>query len=109
MYKLAEAENEVKTPGAKQVSENNAKPWTEQESLLLVEGMEMFRDDWNKIADHVGSRTQQECISQFLRIPIEDPFFESGPQTVPTKNSPIPFSSSGNPLIIFIKNPNDQF
>ena len=40
------------------------------------QGLEMFKDDWNKVAEHVGTRTQDECILHFLRLPIEDPFLE---------------------------------
>lgn len=38
----------------------------------------MYKDDWNKITEHVGSRTQDECIMQFLQLPIEDPYLEEG-------------------------------
>ena len=37
----------------------------------------MYKDHWNKVAEHVGSRTQDECILHFLRLPIEDPYLES--------------------------------
>lgn len=50
--------------------------WTEQETLLLLEGLEMYKDDWNKVCEHVGTRTQDECILHFLRLPIEDPYLE---------------------------------
>lgn len=50
--------------------------WTEQETLLLLEGLEMYKDDWNKVCEHVSSRTQDECILHFLRLPIEDPYLE---------------------------------
>ena len=36
----------------------------------------MYKDDWNKVAEHVSSRTQDECILHFLRLPIEDPYLE---------------------------------
>ena len=36
----------------------------------------MYKDDWNKVSDHVGTRTQDECILNFLRLPIEDPYLE---------------------------------
>lgn len=52
--------------------------WTDQETLLLLEGLELFKDDWNKIADHVGTRTHDECILRFLQLPVEDPYLESG-------------------------------
>jgi SWI/SNF related-matrix-associated actin-dependent regulator of chromatin subfamily C len=41
--------------------------WTEQETLLLLEGIEMFDDDWSKIADHVG-KSRDECILRFLKV-----------------------------------------
>merc|ERR1711911_432356 len=44
--------------------------WTEQETLLLLEGLELYKDDWNKVCEHVGTRTQDECILHFLRLPI---------------------------------------
>lgn len=50
--------------------------WNEQETLLLLEGLELYKDDWNKVCEHVGSRTQDECILHFLRLPIEDPYLE---------------------------------
>lgn len=99
--------------------------WTEQETLLLLEGLELFKDDWNKVnaselkrkdtiifpchfeqivnwhflfqvCEHVGSRTQDECILHFLRLPIEDPYLESsdlGSASLgPLSYQPIPFS-----------------
>ena len=50
--------------------------WTDQETLLLLEALEMYKDDWNRVCEHVGSRTQDECILQFLRLPIEDPYLD---------------------------------
>ena len=32
----------------KKVGKSASKPWTEQETLLLLEALEMYRDDWNK-------------------------------------------------------------
>merc|ERR1719150_3429757 len=58
----------------------------------------MYKDDWNKVCEHVGSRTQDECILHFLRLPIEDP--ENGGGALgPLAFQPIPFSSSGNPIM----------
>lgn len=41
--------------------------WSDKETLLLLEGIEMFDDDWNKIADHVG-KDRDECILRFLKV-----------------------------------------
>jgi len=80
-----------------------SRDWTHQETLLLLEALEMYKDDWNKVCEHVGSRTQDECILHFLRLPIEDPYLEDpeagGGALGPLAFQPIPFSSSGNPIM----------
>merc|ERR1719346_280874 len=78
-----------------------SRDWTDQETLLLLEGLEMFKDDWNKVAEHIGSRTQDECILHFLRLPIEDPYLEQPEHGAmgPLAYQPIPFSGSGNPIM----------
>ncbi|XP_052858548.1 SWI/SNF complex subunit SMARCC2 isoform X2 [Drosophila gunungcola] len=77
-----------------------AREWTDQETLLLLEGLEMHKDDWNKVCEHVGTRTQDECILHFLRLPIEDPYLEDdGGFLGPLGCQPIPFSKSGNPIM----------
>ncbi|XP_065128703.1 SWI/SNF complex subunit SMARCC2 isoform X2 [Paramisgurnus dabryanus] len=74
--------------------------WTDQETLLLLEGLEMCKDDWNKVSEHVGSRTQDECILHFLRLPIEDPYLEDSSASMgPLAYQPIPFSQAGNPVM----------
>ena len=57
------------------------------------------RDDWNKVSEMVGSRTQEECILHFLQFPIEDPFLESEKWPDAIKTQPIPFSKQGNPVM----------
>jgi SWI/SNF related-matrix-associated actin-dependent regulator of chromatin subfamily C len=78
-----------------------SRDWTEQETLMLLEGLELFKDDWNKVCEHIGSRTQDECILHFLRLPIEDPYLEQPEHGAlgPLAYQPIPFSSSGNPIM----------
>ncbi|XP_054619133.1 SWI/SNF complex subunit SMARCC1b isoform X2 [Dunckerocampus dactyliophorus] len=74
--------------------------WTEQETLLLLEALEVYRDDWNKVSEHVGSRTQDDCILHFLRLPIEDPYLEDSSASLgPLAYQPVPFSQSENPVM----------
>ncbi|KAJ1934998.1 SWI/SNF and RSC complex subunit Ssr2, partial [Linderina macrospora] len=74
--------------------------WSDQETLLLLEGIEMFDDDWNRIAEHVGTRSREECVLHFLKLPIEDPY-----DVAPTKGAPaaqaavVPFSRADNPIM----------
>ena len=44
--------------------------WSDQEILLLLEGIEMYDDDWSKIEEHVVTRSAQQCIRKFLELPI---------------------------------------
>ena len=80
-----------------------SRDWTDQETLLLLEALEMHKDDWNKVCEHVGSRTQDECILHFLRLPIEDPYLDDpehgGGAMGPLAFQPIPFSQTGNPIM----------
>ncbi|KAI8375350.1 hypothetical protein EDC96DRAFT_324382 [Choanephora cucurbitarum] len=50
-------------------------PWTDQEDMLLLEGLEMFSEDWQKIAEHVGTKTRDECILHYLQLPLLDPIY----------------------------------
>ncbi|KAL8736074.1 MAG: hypothetical protein Q9181_002588, partial [Wetmoreana brouardii] len=52
------------------------KPWTDAELLRLLEALELFDDNWDSIADHVESRTREECVVKFLQLEIEDPYLE---------------------------------
>jgi len=80
--------------------------WTEQETLLLLEGLEMYSDDWAKVAEHVKTRTAEQCVLHFLRLPIEDSYLESTapPLAVPALETAatsgiLPFSRADNPVM----------
>lgn len=93
------ATNQILTKGATKDG------WTDQETLLLLEALEMYRDDWNKVAEHVGSRTQDECILHFLRLPIEDAYLEGDFGSIccsalaDAAHPQPPFSKAGNPIL----------
>lgn len=92
--------------------------WSDQETLLLLEGLELHKDRWADIADHVGTKSQVQCILHFLQLPIEDEFLDEledkgrkaqgmqGPSQQ-LDNSPggtpgidlIPFADTGNPVL----------
>ncbi|KAK9113134.1 hypothetical protein Scep_020653 [Stephania cephalantha] len=52
--------------------------WTDQETLLLLEALELFGENWNEIAEHVATKSKTQCILHFLQMPIEDTFLEGG-------------------------------
>ncbi|OCF76112.1 hypothetical protein I204_03411 [Kwoniella mangroviensis CBS 8886] len=79
--------------------------WSDQETLLLLEGVEMFDDDWQNVAEHVGTRSKEQCIAKFLQLPIEDPYLTSdpaadlGPLKYQAGINGLPFDGSENPVM----------
>ncbi|OIW08707.1 hypothetical protein TanjilG_03383 [Lupinus angustifolius] len=51
--------------------------WTDQETLLLLEALELYKENWNEIAEHVGTKSKAQCILHFVQMPIEDVFIDS--------------------------------
>lgn len=64
--------NSAGAHGANEESDPDA--WTESETLLLLEALEMYGDNWTLVSEHVGSKGKTQCVVQFLRLPIEDTF-----------------------------------
>jgi SWI/SNF related-matrix-associated actin-dependent regulator of chromatin subfamily C len=78
--------------------------WTDEEELLLLEALEMYDDDWGKIADYVGTRTREECVNHFLQVTIEDEYLEpelpaNALGYLGEKDRPVPFSEVQNPVL----------
>jgi SWI/SNF related-matrix-associated actin-dependent regulator of chromatin subfamily C len=51
--------------------------WTDGEILALLEGLEQFDDDWNSVADHVQTKTREQCVMKFLQLEIEEKFTQA--------------------------------
>ena len=84
--------------GVAQGSGNND-DWSDQETLLLLEGVEMYDDDWSKVEEHVGTRSAQQCIRKFLELPIEDPYLNTEASMGPLRFGRIPFEQADNPVM----------
>ena len=50
--------------------------WSDQETLLLLEGLEVYGESWSDVAEHVGTKSVEECIRHFIRLPVEDRFLD---------------------------------
>ncbi|KAJ8109558.1 hypothetical protein ONZ43_g6100 [Nemania bipapillata] len=85
-------------------------PWSDAEILRLLEGLEKYDDDWSEISEHVGTRTREECVLQFLQLDIEDKYLESeapvrAPIGLPMLGNHggfLPFSQADNPVMSVI-------
>ncbi|KAI9637480.1 putative chromatin remodeling-related protein [Dioszegia hungarica] len=89
----------------KQAAAGPGSEWTDQETLLLLEGVEMFDDDWQKVSVHVGTRGKDQCIAKFLQLPIEDPYISGdaaadlGPLRFQAGTNGLPFDGAENPVM----------
>lgn len=71
--------------------------WTDQETLLLLEALELYKENWNEIAEHVATKTKAQCILHFIQMPIEDTFLESEDNVeVSPKETAVPPSSEND-------------
>ena len=99
----AESKDFVKRedPTFSSIPDKNA-AWTDSELLLLLEALEKFDENWNQIADHVATRTREDCVIKFLQLEIEDQYLEqdvSGPNYSGLEAGRIPFSQGDNPVL----------
>ena len=39
--------------------------------------MEIYNENWNEIAEQVGTKSKAQCILHFLRLPMEDGLLEN--------------------------------
>lgn len=51
--------------------------WSDQETLLLLEAMEIYNENWSDIAEHVRTKSKAQCILHFLRLPMDDSSLEN--------------------------------
>lgn len=61
-----------------EINEEMKAEWTEKETLHLLEGLMHYGDDWRKVAQHVGSRSEKECVAQFVKLPFGEEFLDRG-------------------------------
>ena len=89
-----------------------ARDWTDQETLTLLEAIERHGEDWSSVASRVATKNAEQCVRRFARLPIEDAFVErlldggwDGRKAVSTPNSDgasvveTPFAGAPNPVM----------
>ncbi|KAK6916553.1 SWIRM domain [Dillenia turbinata] len=70
--------------------------WTDQETLLLIEALELYKENWNEIAEHVATKTRTQCILHFLQMPIEDTFLDGEDEIDATPQENVDTGTSKN-------------
>ena len=78
--------------------------WSGKETLLLLEALMHYGDDWKKVAQHVGGRTDKDCVAHFIKLPFGEEFLgdpyeaESGFET--NKRMRLtPLADASNPIM----------
>ncbi|XP_055832729.1 SWI/SNF complex subunit SWI3C [Solanum dulcamara] len=61
----------VKVSSMKDYGDLDGDTWTDQETLLLLEGMQLYNENWNQIAEHVATKSKAQCILHFVRLPLD--------------------------------------
>lgn len=75
------------------------KDWSDHELLLLLEGIEIYDEDWDQIAAHVGTRSREACVLKFLQLPIEEPYVDPSTEKAMQVSGTTPFSHADNPVL----------
>ncbi|EER25415.1 SWIRM domain containing protein [Coccidioides posadasii C735 delta SOWgp] len=82
------------------------RPWSDSETLLLLEALENFDDDWRKVERHVRTRTAEECVMKFLQLEIEPNYIDDSAENDPLQQALMagrdPISQLENPILSVI-------
>lgn len=78
--------------------------WTTQEQLLLLDAVEKYNDNWLLISEHVGTRTKEQCITQFIQSPIQDSIVKALTDVSEEEATykKVPFENAENPVMTLI-------
>lgn len=110
--KLAQDQDSVK---------QNAKQWTSEETLKMLECLEKYGDNWEEVAKSLGiNKSREEVILHFLQLPLKNissvHLFDNGEDQQQTKKDKFPieqlqeedpnvFSDYSNPLLQHVREP----
>ncbi|KFK26544.1 hypothetical protein AALP_AA8G262500 [Arabis alpina] len=50
--------------------------WSADDEMLLLEGLEIYGlGNWAEVAEHVGTKTKEQCLDHYRNIYLNSPFF----------------------------------
>ncbi|KAL9258118.1 SWI/SNF complex subunit SWI3B-like protein [Drosera capensis] len=59
-----------------EVLEQSKTDWSDKEILKLLEAITHYGDNWRRVAEYVGGRSEKECVARFLKLPFGEQFVE---------------------------------
>lgn len=98
----------IENPTYSSIPDRDA-PWSDGEVLKLLEAMERYDENWDEVAEYVGTRTKEECVVKFLQFEIEDKYLDAdaiskstGISMLGPQQGQLPFSATDNPVMSVI-------
>jgi SWI/SNF related-matrix-associated actin-dependent regulator of chromatin subfamily C len=92
----------IDDPGYSGVPDRD-RPWSDEETLRLMEALEADDDSWDTVATHVGTRNREECVARFLGMGIEDPYVKESQEDIQVYGAMnygrLPFHHMDNPVM----------
>eukprot|EP00762_Andalucia_godoyi_P007229 ANDGO_08028.mRNA.1 SWI/SNF complex subunit SWI3 len=76
--------------------------WTPQETLSLLQAIEKYGDAWSQVAAEVGTKTKEQCVAHFLRLPIEDSYLAQYDRNASSLRDDLAFLGSANPIMVML-------
>lgn len=78
--------------------------WQDSEKILLLEAIDQFDENWDQIAEHVGTRTRDECVLHFLQMDIADNYVDAEPlpqtfSSLGLGSGRLPITQADNPIL----------
>ncbi|GFZ10561.1 switch subunit 3 [Actinidia rufa] len=64
-----------------EINEEIKTDWTEKEILHLLEAIMHYGDDWKRVAELVGRRSEIECVTRFIKLPFGEQFVGASDST----------------------------
>lgn len=74
IYGLGLSASDFKRVEFKEVSQHKSVDWTDEETLLLLEAIFLHNDDWKCVAQHVGTKSELDCVSRFVQLPLGEQY-----------------------------------
>lgn len=73
-YGLGLSASDFKRVELREVSQHKSVDWTDEETLLLLEAIFLHNDDWKCVAQHVGTKSEVDCVSRFVQLPLGEQY-----------------------------------
>ena len=73
--------------------------WTISERIRLVEALDEHRGNWDAVESYVGTKTKEQCLLEFLRLPILHDILAGSAESHLSCGSKIEALAASSPLI----------